>query len=347
MNGTRISRVVGLIGLATSLAACPPSSGGDVSLDQLPNAMTSPYCDFLTRCAGGAAALEAGLGGPCSEVVPLLVEDSIVARVRDGIERGTIIYHGDRVRACFDALQGADCTALSQQPAGCQDMFEGTVSVGGACVWSEECDGGYCEASSACPGTCRAFVAEGGDCSDARCDVGLECVSGRCERLSREGEACGGDRGVSCAGGLTCEGSTPTTEGTCRAPRRPDLGESCGAGAFCREGLSCTYMAGGTVCVGPSERDGACALGFPDPCPSGQTCRYSGDSGTCVTPPGVGDACGRGNRCRNGLWCDAPSEDASGTCRERGRLGASCSSDSGCYSGACTASACAVPRCSS
>lgn len=382
MNFRNLSVCFVASALALPLAACPPdepsasddagttqtvdgdltpepdggatseTDGGVVPIDEalegLAAALAPEYCGYMERCLG-EGILEVTLGGPCVDVAGPMLEDTMVSRIRDGVARGTIVFHGGSVEACLSSFGSIGCGDLEEAPEGCASLFEGRVADGGSCLWDEECASGSCANDVACPGTCVPRAAEGGDCGSTHCERGLSCVGGVCMRRSLEGEACLGADDKICATGLECVEGTPDTEGTCQpAPSTlAGLGEPCEfPSRMCEAGLSCAYAGGNFECRAQVERDGACSVAFPDQCPSGQACATGdGPTGTCTDLAAAGEPCASARDCLGALVCLDSAEGDSKTCQERARIGAACVDNNGCYSSECVDSLCAIPSC--
>lgn len=180
-------------------------------------------------------------------------------------------------------------------------VFAGTVAVGGACFFDQECAGhGICDNSpstcfmSCCAGACVAApptVPLGGDCGSLltgqTCAAGLACqiagdgVTRSCApEIAVEGASCGDPR--ACASPLRCVTDPQTGIGTCMKPA--PTGAPCG---FCDDPHD--------ACVGTSRR--------------------------CVSKNEVGSPCLPGeDNCVRYASCDS----ASMTCVERPKAGARC-----------------------
>jgi hypothetical protein len=99
------------------------------------------------------------------------------------ISAGRIIYHGDRARLCLDEIAAQPCadwgaSAYLNQYPDCLRIYEGTISLGGACTLSEECADSVCS-SAIGPGVCTArlpYARIGESCSPSSCEPGLTCV---------------------------------------------------------------------------------------------------------------------------------------------------------------------------
>jgi hypothetical protein len=339
------------------LAGCPSSTGGNVTLEQLPTRLAPSYCALLDRCDNPFLASSLFAGVTCEASIEPLLSDFFLGRASDAVRNGTVLYRGDRVDACLSSLDAAACELNQLSVAACSDIFEGTVAPGGNCTWDEDCVSGYCAISDGvCPGTCAARIPSGGSCMGAGCDVGLTCTDGRCAEPAGVGELCDGNSGRDCGGiDLTCVGSEGDMPGTCRSWSQildGNVGDACSIpDDLCDDGLSCVFVgaAGGMVrfeCASPVAAGASCSQGFPDPCPDGQFCMMGAmpGMGTCTALPGAGQACGSGG-CQPGLRCAVPVGTSMGTCVTPVRLGQSCTADSACVSNSCEDGVCATPGC--
>jgi len=337
-----------LSGLTLVLAGCP--NGGDVPLEDVPEALAPAYCDLLDRCGNPFVSQVIGGADCVTGIIPTL-EDSL-GRAQGAIANGTVVYHGELVDECVRTIESSGC-GVEALTNGCSDVFEGTVALGGDCGWSEECVDGYCSMSDGlCPGTCAATVAAGAACSEgAACPAGFGCNGGNCVALATEGQACGGDN-LGCAGiDLNCVGEG--ADGICRtwdSLLSGAVGAPCSLSTsdFCDPGLACVFegVTGGAatfICAARVARGAACSVGFPNPCQDDQFCEVvEGTMGTCADLPSVGEDCT--GTCRGNLRCVA-YEDESRVCVEGGRLGTACTVDDECVSRSCQDGTCANPGC--
>jgi len=249
------------------------------------------------------------------------------------VASGKVVYDGAKARACFDAVNAvSSChrTGLSvfDLDPNCDGMFSGTVAVGGACFFPEECaTGGTCQqndpscvnAATCCPGTCIAVpspVAAGGACpaypgicASRICVVDSIANTETCQSPVGVGASCLGE--IPCDSTLYCD---PVSE-TCREP--------VGTGGACNPALTSPPSVS-EDCDGVNDRCSATTsvctplLAVGSPCdPSTNGCvSYAicdATTSTCVERPAVGAACdptGAGPSCLGGV-CDATS----GTCR--------------------------------
>jgi hypothetical protein len=278
-----------------------------LSLDQGPPDMASlefcdPYaakfCARLDACSSPYLISAYGTMKGCQERLTLQ------CRSEAGLP-GTGVTPAS-VETCAQALDTAGCDdLLGLTVPACQ--FVGKLAKGGACGSGNQCQSGFCrtpetsfcgqcdvraaegapcDASEACQfpllcseaGRCAPPALEGELCNESRpCKGGLQLYCGSdntCRRRSAEGKACnrsGAAPLALCEVGLVCR---PTANGTCRAIRWVDLGESCGVP---QNGGTVILCAGSGSCVEnicrPPGKDG-------DKC----TASPLGDSGGCLPP---------------------------------------------------------------
>jgi hypothetical protein len=235
------------------------------------------------------------------------------------VESGKVVYDGGKARECFDKVNAlSSCNRLGfpviKSDPTCTTIFAGTVAVGGACLFPEECLGGACQQSDAscasstqcCPGTCIAVpppVASGSPCPPPPAN----CASGICV-LAADGTA------------------------TCRTP--VGLGLLCGVDVPCASGLYCDPATG--ICKAPVGAGGACnpALDSED-CDVPDTCDTT--TSVCTPPLPVGAACDPSTGgCMSYASCDATTD----SCVERPQVGAPCDptgAGPACLGGSCDA----------
>lgn len=128
------------------------------------------------------------------------------------------------------------------------------------------------------------------------CASDLTCVGTRCEARRAAGQSCTGIGQGSCRRGLLCD-----VTGVCRNDP-PRVGQPCGLGVPCANGLSCTAVVGG-VCAAPRAAGERCQGLGQGNCGTGLLCDVSG---VCRNdPPLVGQPCGTGVPCAAGLSCNA------------------------------------------
>lgn len=357
-----MSRLHLVLGSAVVMSAsaltlgCPSTTGGTVTIEELPARIAPSYCALFDRCPNPYVSTYLFGGGDCADVVEPILEDTFIGRANAAVRAGTVVYRGDLVDACLRELDGAGCDLDQLSVSACTSIFEGTIAAGGDCAWDEECVEGYCSmADGMCPGTCATRSPIGGSCTmDQNCEGG-DCVDGICVERSGAGELCEGADNIACSGiDLTCVGSEGAMPGTCRSWSQifdGNVGDPCSVpDDLCDEGLSCVFagVMGGMAtfeCAAGVAAGATCAQGFPDPCPDDQYCMMGGTPGmgACTALPTSGQPCPTG-ACAPGLRCAAPS-GAMGTCVTPARLGQPCAADAACISGSCQDGVCATPGC--
>lgn len=222
-------------------------------------------------------------------------------------------------------------------------MFRPLVAPGGACYDEGDCLDGWCDLSAACPGTCQAYLAPGGECAsgsgrcprDYLCDYGTgtcvewiqpadpgegesclygSCATGLycddtriCRRPSEDGGPCHNSEvsgWIPCAEGLFCDGDI-------YHPRIPEGGACSGPAwddmqANCVDGLVCSMD---LICVEPVlvRTVGAACNPITTPfCDIVADLYCDVETMQCVALPGAGEPCARsmnGVPCRGGTWC--------------------------------------------
>jgi hypothetical protein len=243
--------------------------------------------------------------------------DTLGADIADG----KIVYDATQARGCVDLWSTLPCTRtawLKVPDDPCESVFTGTVAVGGACFFHEECasdncqiDYSNCGRSQCCPGVCVAaptVVGAGGDCSspNVTCATATTCLpdasglTSTCQPTPVVGDRCGGTA-IPCQYPLYCD----PTSGTCQAG--VETRERCNPNA---NGLGCDEVAdvcepGTSVCTrlpGPGKpcdpTDGGLCLIYA-------TCDAT--TGTCVALPAVGQSCNDNVGCLATNICDQTS----------------------------------------
>lgn len=284
-----------LLALVLGLAAC--GGGGDLAFEDLGDEFEAANCDFDVKC--GFQPDDA----TCEE--SLVIDPAELDSLGNAIAAGTIIYDSGAAAACVEFISEQSCefTGFNNDEDPCDDMFTGTVPVGGACNFDLECaDGGDCEITdpncdpdvTCCTGTCGAAapppVAVGGscessdDCLDSYCKFpDMQAQTGTCTAfVTNEGGAC--DSFTACADPLYCDLDFSTFTGVCA--RAASSNQACDPDAlipcadlrdYCDTGTStCTRAAG----VGSACSETVPCVGFA-----------SCIGGTCVQDPSLGDAC--------------------------------------------------------
>jgi hypothetical protein len=318
------------------VAGCFGDDDGDgsnyVTVEQMGAAYKDALCTYYARC--GLFPDQATCVG--ANVPALAVDPNLISAVH----AGRVIFKGNDVKACFDAMADATCDETDAngriRPGNCNYYVEGTVGGGEACVLDEECISQRCSGGMSgmtCQmGTCLGDtapvtepVAIGMPCTSLTgCVVGAYCdLSGVCVELKRSGIPCNANE--ECTYGFGCVGTTGTR--TCE--RLPAKGEPCPAGV-CRDF--------GTYC---SSQSATCQpMGLPSaPCTSNDQCSlfYTCDvtnTRTCVQTPGIGQSCRQTLECfPANSFCDSTS----GTyiCTATRADGQMCANDGQCQTDNC------------
>ncbi|HMF44778.1 MAG TPA: hypothetical protein VKQ32_29090 [Polyangia bacterium] len=313
--------------ISSLLAAAGCSAGPQFyDLDQFVNLVIDDLCRAQVAC-NDMPDMETCLA-------TTKIEPNYLATLKQDIASGKVRYDGAKATACADLLHrlyGAECSqaALAAVPdrnsTVCDQVFTGTVAIGGACFFSEDCAGGgscvpsdlTCSRSlQCCPGTCQAntttTVPVGGSCAsgeicagDSYCDTSVSGVAGTC-KLPTAGDGAACSAAIPCVAPLYCDLDSGTGMGTCRRPAA--TGGACStsvAFSSCDDGRDyCDQLT--VTCTRRVAPGGDCA--------SGQTCvGYTECMGsTCVAQPKPGEACStNGPSCLGTVLCDA----ASSTCK--------------------------------
>ena len=286
-------------------------------------------CDRTRRCGFADPTLS-------DEACLLYERDVVCAPAAAALARAQVSGEGrwlpDLGRRCVEAVRDLDCDApkpdLLTLPQ-CQQAFVPSARAGDVCTFAGSCvDGTFCDASTGCPGTCRALASVGASCAETRCEAGLYCSLApsnprQCVAQSDLGAACEtAALNSSCLAGSFCEGNPPATP-VCLAAR--------GRGAGCTDAAQC---AGGLTCI-----LNVCSQGsLGDTCGDDFDCRgnFRCVSGQCRAPRADGESCALDGECAVGLVCENE------TCLLGRPDGSSCL-DAPCASRRCVDGTC-VPR---
>ncbi len=326
-------RLAMLLALALSTTACGDDDGDGssyIAVDDMPAAYKEAYCTFLARC--GVFPDTATCVGATLVVVPTLDQNVIAA-----VHAGRVIYNGNNVRTCFDAVANDTCDQTDEngrtRTTACGLYFQGTVAAGGECFIDQECVSQQCSGGTTdtvCSrGTCVGDTAPvfeplavGMPCaSNGACIDGAYCdtVTNVCTELRASGASCTGS--TECGYGLACAGTTGAR--TCQP--LPALGETCRLDLPCRdEGQFCNTST--SVCTQVGVTGVACT--------TSQQCspyyRCDTTAGACTKTPILGQSCAAVGRCfEAGTYCDSV------TCVEAKPDGMPCMGDIECQSDNC------------
>ncbi len=189
------------------------------------------------------------------------------------------------------------------------------------------CGGGSGGSADGGSGVMDASAADAGDAASGHMDASAadagDAASGHvCVNVSLVGQPCGNTD--------DCDPASYCLGGSCLA--RPGVGEPCGDGVYCAEGLGCDFdlAGGGSMLCAPLPGEGEpCALSETGPslCAPGLGCRML----TCGPLPGEGEPCTVDNRCAGDLGCDFRTDGS--FCAPRRAAGEACASDAICAAG--------------
>ena len=309
MNRVIMALVVGLLAGA-AISACVVDREG-APCDRDDNCPRSQYCDLGNHCVELTPALEANvacrlvlvsltqkfsecLGGRPQDWLEGIFPDQICGTYLASLAAGRVTYDPMQLKVCRAALFTDACADLGTRKAGRMladcPLFAGTVAPASPCATDKDCAGGYCDTTSGCPGTCRAFVAENAPCTAADvCTPETACTGGTCRRYITSGP-CSADAGPCQPFSNYCNGS-----GQC-VPRAVAGTPGCnyaGAGYFCEQNLNCVgALLGGKSCLRGVGLDQPCTP-FTNACDKFSACMTRDGGATLCTPlPGPGGGCG-------------------------------------------------------
>lgn len=356
---------IGFWGVSLSLLvpACGGSSdsdfgGSSVAIEDVPPLYAGAYCKVVEACFGPLLNIFLA-GESCTANTETSITDEL-PRIKQAIDKGTIVYDGSKMNACISALEQRGCS-MEEEPAECTAALDGTIEIGSECDMDAECKGAgtYCKTDTSCPGKCAAKELAGGNCErDSDCAAGLSCsdANNKCFVPAPLGAACeGGGTAPDCAAGGFCIGSDDDGQkpGKCMSIAEAFAGKAGEACFFdgkpaCSPELRCIVTgidatAGKilTECGQPFAAGAACKVAIPDGCPTDEYCKVASANdfnGTCTPRPKAGEACASlfdDFVCAPGTRCDA------GSCKPLQKLGGQCSGDEVCYSGNCSGNGCA------
>jgi hypothetical protein len=311
--------VAGLIAMAVLGATAGCDGASSLPFSQLEPSAQQAACHLIVLCGDSpdqATCL-------ASQQVPPHYYDTLAQDVASGKVR----YDGVKARACFDAVNAvSSChrtglSVLSVDPD-CTSIFTGTVAVGGACFFGEECAPG---------GACKL--------TDASCSSSATCCPGTCIAVPppvAAGGACPAFPGI-CASRICVVDSIANTE-TCQTP--VGLGASCLGATPCETTLYCDPVS--ETCKEPVGTGGACNPALTSPPLVSEDCdgvndRCSATTSVCTPLLAVGSPCDPATSgCVTYAICDATTN----TCVERPAVGAVCDptgAGPSCLGGSCDA----------
>jgi hypothetical protein len=348
---------------ALSTGACGGDSDGGISggksipIEDVGPLYGDALCTAYETCSAGAPLVAFLNGEDCRKNFETAFDDEM-GRIKTAIDDGRVVYKGDLIQGCIDAIKKSSC-GLNEEPPECKAAVVGTVDDGGACTLDAECKGGssYCRVEASCPGMCAPKEPAGASCKrNDDCATGLQCseTTDKCFKPAGDGDACGGGSAPECGPWMFCLGEDEDAQksGTCAEGSvafAGNDGDDCWVDGkpLCKDGLHCVLSADVSAgklvgkCGKPLAAGAACNPALPDACPIDEFCKLAPNTfdGTCSKKPGANEPCGPGlgdsDVCATDTRCDG------GTCRPRQKLGGSCSDDAVCYSENCSGGACA------
>ena len=298
---------------AAALAACNNS----ISIDDFAQKFRDGECTAAVACN------EFPDTATCEATVTL--DNSDFDTVVADVKTGKVVYDGDAASQCLAYLTDNACTFVGFHGGDvCEEIFEGTLATGAACVEDEECKG-YKTQTAKCTQT------------DGTCDRGTACCPGTCTaiQLAALGASCAS---ADCASDLYCSG----VDMTCKA-LVATLGAACEGYDGCADPMYCKIPSGGStgVCADAASSGGACDSTTDELCADG---RQYCDSTTmlCTNAVPVGAACSDTIPCVDDANCDPTSSK----CVAVPTIGEPCSTTNGlaCLGDLqCVNSVCTVP----
>jgi hypothetical protein len=348
------------------------SSGGSVSIEELPDALGQALCQAEKACNPFFYSL-AFANVDCKSLLSKRLEEASLTQIQAAITANTVKYDAVLAQSCVSAVSSGGCGVLDNHlPEVCRQALSGSVAIGGDCEIDAQCSGSNrCQIDgSSCPGTCAPLASAGIACGkDSDCALGLICsaATAHCTTPAAVGEPCQGGSAAQCAAGLLCIGNDDgqMRAGTCTTSAAALLqkeGESCDLqrGPWCTPGLSCVVesvrLKDQTLvssCHAAAAVGGECGLGIPGQCPSGQYCPLAlsdlaagRSTASCSELPSEGADCAPAlsfSRCAGNLVCDTTTTVLKPVCVTAHSLGQSCSGNELCNSQHCVDNVC-VPE---
>lgn len=239
--------------------------------------------------AKAAAAIDAVALSACEAGALAAARACRVASKPDEIEtcRANVMAKAAIGQACAPGFGGGRC---AKNAGVCFAEPTGVVCK----AWGK--DGELCSAAPCAPGllcisnadvtkpaVCGAPRASGAACvTDRHCRSGLACFNNKCGAAIGVGSTCKGS-GAKCLPDLMCD----PLSSTCQKKRT--RGGACYLQAHCAEGLACTEVTTGLVCVPGDPSDGSDKAGLPtlgqrcsDTCAKGLKCAQGPIAGACL-----------------------------------------------------------------
>jgi Dickkopf N-terminal cysteine-rich region len=233
----------------------------------------------------------------CREDIKRGCERSLLS-LKDSLAAKRVRFNAERMNACLKAIVAPDdsCGAivptLPWREACMESAWEGTVAVGGTCIFAHDCDGApdnFCAPNQKCTakptggfpcgsgcasafycsaGTCQSRLAAGAPClTSSQCQQELFCDSAAlpqavCAARMPGGSSCTSSAG--CASGQCVPGQCMGSTQGCF--RDTDCSARCAnTGAICTSSSQCstgTCSVGGNACLSQTS----CTAGGGDTC---------------------------------------------------------------------------------
>lgn len=228
------------LGFVCCLVGSACGGGGDdaVALAELDTEMGATMCAKMVECCTTAELEEELLGASnqqeCEAFYAGFIGQLLIPVLEDSVAAGRLVYDGEQMRTCLDALAAIECAdlraALESGPAGsCEDPFTGQVAIGGMCANDVDCVTELCNGDqvdfegNVTMGVCAQMPSNGQACVDNTCGAGLFCDyaggSPTCQPELADGSGCSSDD--DCTSG-SCNGASGGQSGTCGAPSTCD-----------------------------------------------------------------------------------------------------------------------------
>ncbi len=274
--------VILLIAAALLISACSGESKKEtIKVEDFFTSYLTLICDTAASYTGGLVSVSGKATCPSAILdIPIPYtyfhesELTIFKQKKNLLMRaeldGVMEIEKEQAQKCFDVIKEMapynplDIRLLDI--AECAMAFKGSRVVNDHCAQDEECDNGWCNLSSACPGRCVLYKTKGQACNSSldRCEPGYVCRNSGCSRVSQgnAGDPCSNDK--DCISYLYCRKlSQDDSTGTCF--RRKGLKEKCTLDGECLTGMKCLD----DVCSGGNIPDKAGA-----DCSESKLCNY-------------------------------------------------------------------------
>ncbi len=283
--------------------ACSGGATAPTTVGPLDERVALGTCERDVRCGNiGASELAACKADASTRATKFPPSYSI----DDAIKDKRLSINVSEAERCIAASKDAPCTVdgIFVLLEACDRLYLPAVMPGGACKSDYECIGGTCARASGdtgCPGTCKAYVATGGDCAaeDATCAPSDFCHGDTQVCTLRAGKDAACDDKIRCGLAFSCTGQDAQTGagGTCTAPS--PVGTTCESYFFgntsCDPALYCDSSTQKCAARGAT---GAECNGFYA-CDDGFVCiglTFDEDGnimtpGRCTAPLDVGQTC--------------------------------------------------------